>query len=129
MTVDDERMQLRIRLEELVGMSGAEFLMDRPRGGWSGLVTTSELDVRLDAFEARSDTKLATLESRMELRFAGVDARFDQIEARFDRVDARFDGFEHQLLAQVDRRLRSQAWITISTVIAAMGVIVAAVRI
>ena len=70
-------------------MSGAEFLMDRPRGGWSELVTTSELDLRLDAFEARFGTKLATLE----------------------------------------HRLRSQTWVTISTVIAAMGVIVAAIRI
>jgi hypothetical protein len=122
MTVDDERLQLRIRLEELVGMSGAEFLMDRPRGGWSELVTTSELDLRLDAFEARFGTKLATLEHRIDLRFAGVDARFDHVDARLDR-------FEHQLLAQVDRRLRSQSWVTISTVIAAMSVIVAAIRI
>ena len=112
-----------------VGISGAEFLMDRPRGGWSELVTTSELDLRLDAFEARFDTKLATLEHRIDLRFAGVDARFDQVDARFNAVDHRFDRFEHQLLGQVDRRLRSQAWMTISTIVAVGGVIVAAIRI
>jgi len=133
MTVDEDRMHLRTRLEELVGMSGAEILMDRPPGGWGDLVTNHTLDLRFAAFEERSDRKLEGLESRlgsrvdaleshMELRFAGVDARFDQVDARFDR-------FEHQLLAQVDRRLRSQAWVTISTVIAAMGVIVAAIRI
>ena len=103
-------------------MSGAEILMDRPPGGWGDLVTNHTLDLRFAAFEERSDRKLEGLESRMELRFASVDARFDQVDARFDR-------FEHQLLAQVDRRLRSQAWVTISTVIAAMGVIVAAIRI
>ena len=103
-------------------MSGAEILMDRPPGGWGDLVTNHTLDLRFAAFEERSDRKLEGLESRMELRFAGVDARFDQVDARFDR-------FEHQLLAQVDRRLRSQAWVTISTVIAAMSVIVAAIRI
>ena len=110
-------------------MSGAEILMDRPPGGWGDLVTNHTLDLRFAAFEERSDRKLEGLEARMDLRFAAVDARFDQVDARFDQVDARFDRFEHQLLAQVDRRLRSQVWVTISTVIAAMGVIVAAIRI
>jgi hypothetical protein len=91
-------------------------------GGWSDLVTTSELDLRLDAFEARFDTKLANLEHRIDLRFAGVEARFDQVDARFDR-------FELELLGQVDRRLRAQAWMSISTIIAVGGVIVAALRI
>ena len=122
MTVDEDRMRLRTRLEELVGMSGAEILMDRPPGGWGDLVTNHTLDLRFAAFEERSDRKLEGLEARMDLRFAAVDARFADMEHRFDR-------FEHQLLAQVDRRLRSQAWVTISTVIAAMGVIVAAIRI
>ena len=30
---------LKTRLEELVGVSGAEILMDRPPGGWNDLVT------------------------------------------------------------------------------------------
>ncbi len=85
-------MHLRTRLEELVGVNGAEILMDRPPGGWNDLVTNHTLD----------------------LRFADVDHRFDR--------------FEHQLLAQVDRRLRSQAWMTISTIIAAVGVMAAALR-
>ena len=33
-------MHLRTRLEELVGVSGAEFLMNRPSDGWSDLVGT-----------------------------------------------------------------------------------------
>jgi hypothetical protein len=32
------------------------------------------------------------------------------------------------LLAQVDRRLRAQAWMTMSTIVAVGGVIVAAIR-
>jgi len=114
-------------------VSGAEILMDRPPGGWGELVTNHTLDLRftvseerfdrkLDSLESRLGSRVDALEARMELRFAGVDARFVEIEHRFDR-------FELQLLAQVDRRLRSQAWVTISTVIAAMGVIVAAIRI
>ncbi len=114
MTVDEERMRLRTRLEELVGMSGAEYLMDRPGGGWSDLVTNHTLDLRFAASEERFDRKLDALDPRME--------------RRFDAIDHRFDRFEHELLAQVDRRLRAQSWVTISTIVAALGVIVAAVR-
>jgi hypothetical protein len=110
-------------------MSGADILMDRPPGGWSDLVTNHTLDLRFAAFEERMDRKLDALQAQMELRFAAVDARFADIEHRLVDLDHRFDRFEHQLLAQVDRRLKSQAWVTISTVIAAMAVIVAAVRV
>jgi hypothetical protein len=121
MTVDEERMRLRTRLEELVGMSGAEYLMDRPVGGWSDLVTNHTLDLRFAASEERFDRRLDAFAASMELKFAAVDARFAEIDHRFDR-------FEHELLAQVDRRLRSQAWMTISTIVAVGGVIVAAIR-
>jgi hypothetical protein len=110
----------------LRSMSGAEILMDRPPGGWGDLVTNHTLDVRFAAFEERSDRKLEGLESRLGSR---VDALESRMELRFAEVDHRFDRFEHELVAQVDRRLRSQAWVTISTVIAAMSVIVAAIRI
>jgi len=43
-------------------------------------------------------------------------------------VLGRLDRFEHQLLAQVDRRLRAQTWMTISTIAAVGGVLVAAIR-
>lgn len=121
MTGGVDRRQLRIRLEELVGVSGADILMDRPPGGWGDLVTNHTLDLRFAAFEERMDRKLDALEARVDLRFAEVDRRFDGIDHRFDR-------FEHELLAQVDRRLRAQAWMTISTIVAVGGVIVAAVR-
>ena len=128
MTVDEDRMYLRTRLEELVGVSGAEILMDRPPGGWNDLVTNRTLDLRFAAFEERFDRKLDALEARMDLRFAAVDAHFADVDHRFADMDHQFDRFEHQLLAQVDRRLRAQAWVTISTVIAAVGVMAAALR-
>src|SRR5437764_11772311 len=111
MTVDEDRRQLRTRLEELVGVSGADILMDRPPGGWGDLVTNHTLDLLFAAFEERTDRKLEALEALIDLRFAAVDARFAAVDHRFDR-------FEHQLLAQVDRRLRAQAWMTISTIVA-----------
>jgi hypothetical protein len=88
--------------------------MDRPPGGWSDLVTNHTLELRFAAFEERFDRKLDALEARTELRFAGIDHRFDR--------------FEHELLAVVDQRLRAQIWVSISTIIAAMGIVVAAVR-
>jgi hypothetical protein len=132
MTVDEERMQLRERLEELVGVGGAEILMDRPPGGWGDLVTNRTLDLRFTAFEERFDAKVDALEARVDRKLdaleARMDLRFAAVDARFADMDHRFDLFEHQLLAQVDRRLRSQAWMTISTIVAVGGVIVAAIR-
>ena len=124
-------------------MSGADILLDRPPGGWSDLVTNQSLDLRFAASEERWDRKLDALEARIDAKFDAkffaVDARFSELEhqldlrfaaidARFAEVDHRFDRFEHELLASVDRRLRSQAWMTISTIVAVGGVIVAAIR-
>jgi hypothetical protein len=122
MTVDEDRMRLRSRLEELVGMGGADILMDRPPGGWSDLVTNHTLDLRFTAFEERSDRKLEALEHRMDLRFATVDTRLAELGHRMDR-------FEVELLAKVDRRLRAQTWMMMSTIIATMGILVALTRV
>ena len=132
MSVHDERVQLHERLEELVGVSGADILMDRPPGGWGDLVTNHTLDLRFAASEERFDRKLEALEHRIDRRFSAVDAKFAELERtmelRFADVDHRFDRFEHELLASVDRRLRAQAWMTISTIVAVGGVLVAAIR-
>jgi hypothetical protein len=122
MPVDEEVSALKAKLEEDYGVRGAAILMDRPPGGWSDLVTNASLQ-----------RELLVLEGRLDLKLAAVDARFDalesRMEARFADVEHRFDRFEHQLLAQVDRRLRQQSWVMMSTVIAAMGVIVAALKV
>jgi hypothetical protein len=139
MTVDEAWMKLRTRLEELVGVSGAEILMDRPHGGWGDLVTNHTLDLRFATSEERFDRKLDALEARIDRRFAGVDGKFADLESRMDlrfaAIDAsfaevhhRFDNFGLQLLAQVDQRMRAQAWMSISTIVAVGAVIVAAIR-
>ena len=133
MTVDEGRMQLRSKLEELVGMSGADILMDRPPGGWSDLVTNHTLDLRFEAFEARMNAQMDGRFSRVDARFADLehrlDLRFAAVDARLDGLDQRFEGFKHEILAEVDRRLRAQTWMMMSTIIAAMGILVALVRI
>jgi hypothetical protein len=143
MSVHEERVRLHERLEELVGVSGADILLDRPPGGWSDLVTNGSLDQRFAVTEARFDRKLDALdhkidalEARVDRKLdaleAGVDRRFDALTARmesgFADVDHRFERYEHELLASVDRRLRAQAWMTISTIVAVGGVLVAAIR-
>jgi hypothetical protein len=45
-------------LEELVGLSGAEILMDRPPGGWSDLVTIHTL---FSTFVALSGVMVAAI--------------------------------------------------------------------
>lgn len=49
--VDEIRMRLRRKLEELVGVSEAEILLDRPPGGWADLVTNQILDLKLETLE------------------------------------------------------------------------------
>jgi hypothetical protein len=96
--------------------------MDRPPGGWGDLVTNHTLDLRFAAWEERFatseqrfDHKLDALESRMDLRLAGVEHKMDLMRS--------------DLLAQVDRRMRSQAWMSISAIVAVGAVIVAAIRV
>jgi len=132
MSIDEVRMRLRRKLEELVGVSGADILMDRPPGGWGDLVTNHTLDLRFDAFEARMDAKMdarfAEFERNIDQRFAQVDARFAEFGRRFDLIDARFDAFESSVLAKVDPSLHHQTWATLSAIIAMMAVVVAAIR-
>jgi hypothetical protein len=139
MTVDESRLQLRTRLVELVGVSGAEILMDRPPGGWGDLVTNHTLDLRFAAWEERFDRRLDALEARMDLRFAAVDARFASVDHNFDllraemqvqgadlRADVQVQGAD--LRAEMYRRFRSQTLVMVSTITALAGVIVAAIR-
>ena len=92
MTVEDVRIRLRRQLEDAFGVEEASILMDRPRGGWSDLVTNHTLDLKIDAL--RSDLR------------AEMSA----------------------LSASVDRRLRAQTWMMMSTMIAAVGLSVTVSR-
>ena len=125
MTVDEAWMKLRTRLEELVGVSGAEILMDRPHGGWGDLVTNHTLDLRFATSEERFDRKLDALEARGDRKF---DAMLAEMRAGFAAIDLRFEMQRADLIGEMDRRFRNQAWTAISTIVAVGGVIVAAIR-
>ena len=55
MAIDDQRLRIRRSLEEKLGVEEASYLMDRPVGGWSELVTNHTLDLKLAVIEARID--------------------------------------------------------------------------
>ena len=48
MAVDEVRIRLRRKLEEMLGVDEADLLMDRPPGGWADLVTNESLERTLD---------------------------------------------------------------------------------
>jgi len=98
MAIEEIRVRLRRKLEEIVGSEEASYLMDRPPGGWSDLVTNQTLNAKFDA----------------------VDARFEAIDARFEAFDAKLDALENRILATVDRRFRAQTWITTTTLFSGM---------
>ena len=84
MAIEEARLRLRRRLEEMFGVEEASILMDRPPGGWNDLVTNHTLDLKLDVLRHELRGEMAQL--RMELRTDMAD-----------------------LSASVDRRLRAQA--------------------
>ena len=117
MAVDEQQARIRRSLEEKLGVEEAAFLMDRPVGGWSSLVTTEELGHKLEA-----------LETRLDARFEGIDRRFEALESRFEGrfegIDHRFESLRHELRADFrDHTNRLILWIvpTIFAGIAAMG--------
>ena len=77
-------------------MEEASYLMDRPAGGWSELVTNHTLDLK-----------------------------FEALEHRFQALDHRFDALESRVLSEMDRRFTEQTWKLLSAVIAAMALMAA----
>ena len=92
MTVDEQYRRVRRTLEEKLGVEEASYLMDRPVGGWSELVTNHTLDLK-----------------------------FEALDHRFEALDHRFDALESRVLAEMDRRFTEQTWKLLSADIAAMA--------
>lgn len=117
MAIDEQHARIRRSLEEKLGVEEAAFLMDRPPGGWSSLVTNETLDRRLEALEARVDA-----------RFEGLEGR---LAGRFEAVDHRFEALRHELRADFrDHTNRLILWMvpTVFAGLAAMGGAAALIR-
>src|SRR3954463_6955118 len=103
MTVEEARVRLRRQLEDAFGVEEASILMDRPPGGWSDLVTNQTLDLKIDALRYELRTEMRDLRSELKLEMS---------ELRVELAN---------LSASVDRRLRAQTWMMMSTMIAGFG--------
>lgn len=77
MAVEEPLTRVRQVLEERLGMEAAAHLMDRPPGGWSNLVTTEVLDLRLAVLSAELRGEMVGLrdELRDEMRTGFADVR------------------------------------------------------
>ena len=53
-------------------MEEASYLMDRPAGGWSELVTNHTLDLKLAVIEAKIDTLRSELLAEIDRKFGGL---------------------------------------------------------
>ena len=73
-------------------MEEASYLMDRPAGGWSELVTNHTLDLK-----------------------------FEVLDERFRTLEARIEASADQLRAEMERGFRAQTWRLITVVVAALG--------
>ena len=132
MAIDEQYLRVRRSLEEKLGVEEASYLMDRPVGGWSSLVTDHALDLKFAVLEERFraiDERFALIDER----FAMVDRRFDLVDERFDAIEHRIDtslaALRHELLGEMDKRFGEvekrfgeQAWKVVTAVIAGMAV-------
>ena len=89
MVVDDRsRHELYRRLEEVLGVEAATTLIEHlPPAGWADVATKHDL---------------ASLEKRIELRFARIDDRFARVDERFNALDERFN--------TIDERFKALDW-------------------
>lgn len=72
MAVEEPLTRIRQVLEERLGMEAASYLMDRPPGGWSNLVTTDVLDLRLDLLRSELCEGMAGVRDEMHVGFASL---------------------------------------------------------
>ena len=103
MAIDEQRLRIRRSLEEKLGVEEASYLMDRPVGGWSELVTNHTLD----------------------LKFEVLDARLEAIDAKFGAIDAKLDTFRSELLAVMHEEFRNQTWKLLTALVATMTMLIA----
>ncbi len=98
-------------------MEEASYIMDRPPGGWSDLVTNRTLDLKFAVIDDRF--------ARVDGRFASLEARMEQGFATLERcIDTTCAALGDTLRAEMERGFRLQTWRLMTTMIAMLGVIV-----
>jgi hypothetical protein len=72
MAVEDVAVRVRRKLNETFDAEETSYLMDRPPGGWSDLVTNHTLDVKLDALRTELRGEMALMRAEI---IGSVDRR------------------------------------------------------
>ena len=119
MSIDDVTSQLRSQLQEAFGVDGATYLMDRPPGGWSDLVTNETLRLELRALTAEVRAELGDVRSELKSDIAALSADHG---AQIVGVTVAV----YELRASMEREFRAQTWRTVTATLSAMAVLVAA---
>ena len=109
MAVEEVRMRLRRKLEDMLGDDEAAMLMDRPPGGWSELVTNQSLTTILDE-------RFTRFEERM-------DRRFDRVDHEFEGVSQELEKQEYKLKSEMDKLARDQTWRMVTALLTGMSIL------
>ena len=68
MAIEEIRVRLREKLEGIVGAEETSYLMDRPPGGWSDLVTNQTLTDKIDALRQEMRAEMSALSASVDAR-------------------------------------------------------------
>jgi hypothetical protein len=120
--IDEQWMRVRRSLEEKLGVEEASYLMDRPMGGWSELVTNHTLDLKFEVVDERFrsiDERFRALDDRLDARFDAIDVRFAALEGKLETSIA---SLRYEFVAELEQRFEALAWKLVTAVIAAIGV-------
>jgi hypothetical protein len=111
MSIDDVTTQLRSQLQEAFGVDGASYLMDRPPGGWSDLVTNDSLDRRIQVLDHGVRSEIQVLRT--------------ETIAEFAIVRSELSAMRHELRAEIDRQITGQTWRLLTAMLSMMAVLIA----
>jgi hypothetical protein len=145
MTVDDVRRRARDELSEVVSMETADYLLDRPPGGWSTLATKQDLERfatkdDLEHFATKDDLErfatkqdIDVLDARFENLDEKIDDRFDFLNGRLDdklaAVELQIKNMGDVLRLEMHKTLQIHTWRLAGGMITLLGLLIAAIKI
>jgi hypothetical protein len=116
MSIDDRRLRLHRKLQDVLGADEARTLMDELgaegltagtlRGELQGV--EKRLGSRISSLEDRMDAKVGSLEGRMDAKLGSLEDRMDaKLEILSSRMDARMSALEARLLERMNDQTKS----------------------
>ncbi|MGH9027643.1 MAG: hypothetical protein ACRDWD_16235 [Acidimicrobiia bacterium] len=84
MAVEEVRVRLRRKLEGIVGAEETSYLMDRPPGGWTDLLTNQSLTDKLDALRHEMRAEIGGLRTEVREGFAAIRGEAAETRGSFD---------------------------------------------